>query len=308
MSAYRGTLTRGADQAARTPPELWEDLDREFAVTYDPCPGPMPSALRKEGDTLRKGDSRHRKEGDSMSSSMRRCKGDALAPTARWGRCNYVNPPFDAAAAWLAKGVQQRDRGATCVFLLPARVWTRWFHELVVPYAAEVRFLCGYVRFDGYKRPLSTPLMLVVLRRGALVWSTAQILGRVRLTAPSAIPAAVHTWRPDGSRDVASVAARFCATFGAALGMRVESGKCARCASALIIHEAGTPIAPLLFCSPRWKQLAILLPARLNAQYLHEALHGLPVTDVVLICGQLRASGARPFVEGSIILVLGTPL
>lgn len=50
------------------------------------------------------------------------------------------------------------------VFLLPARTDTRWFHEIVLPLAKEIRFIKGRLKFSGAKWNAPFPSMLVVFR------------------------------------------------------------------------------------------------------------------------------------------------
>lgn len=55
-----------------TPPELYAELDAEFAFTFDPCPYPLPAGF------------------------------DGL--TCEWGSSNYVNPPFGSVVHARKKG------------------------------------------------------------------------------------------------------------------------------------------------------------------------------------------------------------
>jgi site-specific DNA-methyltransferase (adenine-specific) len=50
------------------------------------------------------------------------------------------------------------------VFLIPARTDTRWFHEIVLPYAAEIRFIKGRLKFSGAKNSAPFPSMIVVFK------------------------------------------------------------------------------------------------------------------------------------------------
>ena len=56
----------------------------------------------------------------------------------------------------------------TAVFLLPARVDTKWFHDLVLPHAREIRFIRGRLKFVGAEHPAPFPSMIVVFRRDGL--------------------------------------------------------------------------------------------------------------------------------------------
>ena len=48
------------------------------------------------------------------------------------------------------------------MFLIPARTDTKWFHEIVLPHAQEIRFLRGRLKFGGMKNSAPFPSMLVI--------------------------------------------------------------------------------------------------------------------------------------------------
>ena len=92
-----------------TPKGVYDALDAEFHFDFDPCP------LDGSEDGL------------------------ATLFTEWRGRRVFCNPPYGNIAAWLRRG-QDAD---LAVFLVPARTDTRWFHELVMPFACEIRFIVG---------------------------------------------------------------------------------------------------------------------------------------------------------------------
>ena len=100
-----------------TPKELYESLDKEFNFDFDPCP---------------------------LHSSF-----DGLI--SEWGQVNFVNPPYSRILKeqFVNKGVEMQKRGKTSVFLLPVSTSTKLFHNVILPNATEVRFLCGRVKFIG---------------------------------------------------------------------------------------------------------------------------------------------------------------
>jgi hypothetical protein len=53
------------------------------------------------------------------------------------------------------------------VYLIPARTDTRWFHDLVLPVASEVRFIKGRLKFGDAKTDAPFPSMLVIFRNTA---------------------------------------------------------------------------------------------------------------------------------------------
>ena len=51
------------------------------------------------------------------------------------------------------------------VYLIPARTCTRWFHDLVLPHAKEIRFIRGRLTFGDAKAPAPFPSCVVVFER-----------------------------------------------------------------------------------------------------------------------------------------------
>jgi hypothetical protein len=114
-----------------TPRALYAALDKEFAFNLDPCP--LDGA------------------------------GDGLAPLfCQWrGRRVFCNPPYGRGLGdWVGRGLE----ADLAVFLVPARTDTKWFHEIVLPFAAEIRFLRGRLHFGDGAGRATFPSMLVVFR------------------------------------------------------------------------------------------------------------------------------------------------
>lgn len=83
-----------------TPPEMYKQLNDEFAFTFDPCPYPKPENF------------------------------DGLE--AEWGESNYVNPPFGVvihkgkkkgATAWARKCIEENKKGKRIVMVYPVDKW-----------------------------------------------------------------------------------------------------------------------------------------------------------------------------------------
>jgi phage N-6-adenine-methyltransferase len=109
--------------------------------------------------------------------------GNTLCPTwladafgQEWSAPAWCNPPYGRVAVpkWLKRGIDEHLRtGHTTVFLLPAAVETKWFHEIAVPNALEIRLLRGRLKFgnvickDGTigEAAAQFPSALVILRR-----------------------------------------------------------------------------------------------------------------------------------------------
>lgn len=123
----RMPLMRGTDVKRNlweTPRDLYESLNSEFHFDFDPCPG---YPIRFDGLAL------------------------------EWGTSNFVNPPYDEIYKWILKGMEESKRGKSSVFLVPARTGSKWFHELVLPVAKEIRFMRGRVNFKQNGDKKSSP-------------------------------------------------------------------------------------------------------------------------------------------------------
>lgn len=112
----------------RTPESVFVELNEEFHFDCDPCPFGGSGGLNKE-----------------------------------WGYRNFVNPPYGRSIfKWLEKGIIEFRSRKLCVFLLPARTDTKWFHFYVLPFAKEIRFIKGRLRYGGAKNNAPFPSMIII--------------------------------------------------------------------------------------------------------------------------------------------------
>lgn len=122
-----------------TPDWLFEALTREFDFNYDPCPFKWDPIRHFDKDGL----------------------------TSEWGERNFVNPPFSEIKRWVLKGVEQWKKGKLVVFLISARVGTKYWIDHIWTKATEIRFIQGLIAFKGYEKPLPVPLAIVIYRPNA---------------------------------------------------------------------------------------------------------------------------------------------
>lgn len=80
-----------------------------------------------------------------------------------WHGTVWCNPPYSEIRPWLDKAVSESVNGVTSVFLLPSATDTKWFHEVVLPYA-EIRFLPGRLKFEGQKQNAPFASLLAIFR------------------------------------------------------------------------------------------------------------------------------------------------
>jgi hypothetical protein len=96
-----------------TPEELYADLDKEFHFDDDPCPLNGDGGLGRE-----------------------------------WGKSVFMNPPYSNPTPWVKKAYEESLKGKLIVGLLRGDTSTKWFHDLVLPYA-EIRFVKGRLHFNN---------------------------------------------------------------------------------------------------------------------------------------------------------------
>jgi hypothetical protein len=126
---HRTVLFSASSDRWETPHEVKAALYREFALNFDPCP--LDGAV------------------------------NGLAPLfCRWhGKRVFCNPPYGRGVSqWLERGFE----ADIAVYLLAARTDTRWFHRLCLPYAQEIRFLRGRLKFGGSDTGAPFPSMVVI--------------------------------------------------------------------------------------------------------------------------------------------------
>ena len=116
-----------------TPRDFYNSLNREFNFHSDPCP------LNSEHD--------------------------ALTENAIWAGNVFINPPYSNIRGFLEKGLSELKKGnaKVCVYLVPARTDTRWFHDLVYN-KAEIRFIKGRLKFGDSKNSAPFPSMVVIFK------------------------------------------------------------------------------------------------------------------------------------------------
>lgn len=122
-----------------TPQELFDELNREFSFTLDPC-------STRENHKCPKF---YTKEDNGLAQDWS-------------GERVFMNPPYGRVIGdWVRKA---SEGGAqVCVCLLPARTDTKWFHDYIYD-KAEVRFIRGRIKFGGHKNSAPFPSMIVVFK------------------------------------------------------------------------------------------------------------------------------------------------
>lgn len=128
-----------------TPLDFFEELDKEFHFTLDPC------ATAKNAKCV----NYVTKEQDGLSLN--------------WGGQRvFCNPPYSQISKWVEKCYREGIKDNTLVvMLIPSRTETRYFHNFIYK-RSEIRFVKKRIKFSGAVHNAPFPSMIVIFR-GAYV-------------------------------------------------------------------------------------------------------------------------------------------
>jgi len=122
-----------------TPQYLYDELNREFNFTLDPCATVDNHKCAKF----------FTKENDGLAQDW---SGERI----------FMNPPYGRKIQHWIKKLAETDAPIR-VALIPVRSDTRWFHNYVLG-KAEIRFIKGRVKFGDSKSGAPFPSMVVIYR------------------------------------------------------------------------------------------------------------------------------------------------
>ena len=143
MTQHRVLFSSNSDEWA-TPQELFDQLDKEFHFTLDPCAAP------------------------DNTKCARYFTVDEDGLQQEWGgETVFCNPPYSQIGQWVKKAWEESCKPHTVVVLLiPARTDTKYFHEYIY-HRSEIRFLYGRLHFSKKGRA-PFPSMVVIFRSGGI--------------------------------------------------------------------------------------------------------------------------------------------
>lgn len=125
----------------QTPQALFDELNKEFSFTLDPCATAenhkCPKYFSMAEDGLKQ----------------------------NWGGQRvFCNPPYSKIDKWVAKAFYEtRNDNTLVVLLIPSRTDTRYFHNYIYG-RSEIRFIKGRLKFSDGKGSAPFPSMLVIFR------------------------------------------------------------------------------------------------------------------------------------------------
>lgn len=122
-----------------TPQALFDELNREFGFTLDPC-----------------------SNDDNAKCARYYTKADNGLLKSWLGHTVFMNPPYGREIThWMEKAYLE-SKNATVVCLVPARTDTKWWHEYAIH--GDIRFLRGRLKFGNGKNSAPFPSAIVIFR------------------------------------------------------------------------------------------------------------------------------------------------
>lgn len=137
----KGMMSSNTDEWA-TPKLFFEELNKEFGFTLDPC-------STKENHKCKK---YYTKDDNGLSKA--------------WGGERvYCNPPYGREIIkWVEKAyLENKNNNTFVVMLLPARTDTKWFHNYIYK-KHEIRFIKGRLKFNDGNQSAPFPSMVVIMK------------------------------------------------------------------------------------------------------------------------------------------------
>lgn len=123
-----------------TPQWLFDQLNKEFKFTLDPCATRDNAKCKKY-----------------FTEGMDGLKQD-------WTGTVFCNPPYGRKIGlWVKKAFEEAQKGVIVVMLIPARTDTKWFHTYIYG-QAEIRFIKGRLKFGNSINSAPFPSMIVIFK------------------------------------------------------------------------------------------------------------------------------------------------
>lgn len=124
-----------------TPADLFNELNKEFSFTLDPCATDQNHKCEKYFTI----------EDDGLSKSWQ-------------NEIVFCNPPYSKIKIWVEKCAKEaRQNGAIVVLLIPARTDTKYFHNYIY-HKCEIRFIKGRLKFGDSKNSAPFPSMVCIFK------------------------------------------------------------------------------------------------------------------------------------------------
>ena len=125
-----------------TPQDFFDELDKEFNFTLDPCATSENAKCNKYFTV----------EDDGLKQDWSK---DVV----------FMNPPYGREIKhWIKKAYEESQKGATIVCLIPSRTDTSYWHNYIFGKADDIRFIKGRLKFGGSKNSAPFPSAIIIYK------------------------------------------------------------------------------------------------------------------------------------------------
>jgi phage N-6-adenine-methyltransferase len=123
-----------------TPQAFFDELNKEFNFTLDPCSTDVNKKCKKHFTI----------NDDGLSKS--------------WAKeVVFMNPPYGGhTGQWLLKALDESKKGAVVVCFIVSSTDRSYWHEYIFPFASQIRFLRGRLKFGDSKTTAPFASALVI--------------------------------------------------------------------------------------------------------------------------------------------------
>lgn len=130
------------DMTWSTPQSFFDELNKEFNFTLDPCCSVETAKCKKFFTPVENG------------------------LIQDWSKdIVFMNPPYGREIKqWVEKAYKEYLNGSTVIGLLPSRTDTKWLHENIYN-KAEIRFIKGRLKFGNAVNSAPFPSMIVIWKQ-----------------------------------------------------------------------------------------------------------------------------------------------
>ena len=126
-----------------TPQDFFDELDKEFNFTLDPCSTSENAKCAKYFTV----------EDDGLKQDW---SNDVV----------FMNPPYGRGIKhWIKKAYEEHMKGATVVCLIPSRTDTTYWHDYIFGKASDIRFLRGRLKFGDSKNSAPFPSAVIIYKK-----------------------------------------------------------------------------------------------------------------------------------------------
>ena len=141
-----------------TPQEFFDELNKEFFFTLDPC----------STNENKKCSTNYTIQDDGLSKDWS-------------GHSVFMNPPYGGhTKKWIEKAWRESLKGAIVVCLIVSSTDRSYWHDIIFPYASEIRFVRGRLKFGNVKSTAPFASAIIIFGKNTSIDKSINYKNRIR--------------------------------------------------------------------------------------------------------------------------------